>query len=362
MCCPHGYYRLMRESKDPKHVKLGIRLRMVQDAREHGISAAARMYSSSRNTVRKWLRRYERSLASLLDLSRAPHNPRRHLSVGDELRIVAAKKKLPPWGARRLKIDFVLPYSVKTIRKVIKKYGLARRWRRKKRETKRCLREIKRHWEAFQQIDMDMKELCDLPEYWAQVKLLGLPAYQYTARDVSSGALFVSFADELSLTYAELFAERIMSHLQGHGVECGKSTVQTDNGSEFIGSWQAKEPSAFTKTVEGFGAKHRTIPPGAHRFQADIETVHGLMENEFYLERFYGRDDFLEKASAYQLFFNYVRRNSGKENKTPFGLVMEKNSTAPLSLLHLHPVFLEDLLHERLHRPPPGHDVGYLPF
>ncbi|MFZ5501205.1 MAG: helix-turn-helix domain-containing protein, partial [Candidatus Micrarchaeota archaeon] len=331
---------------------------MVQDARRYGISEAARMHSTTRNTVRKWLRRYDGSLASLGDHSKAPHNPVRMLAEEDERRIVAARKKLPPWGARRLKIDFALPYSVKTIRKVIKKHGLARRWRRKKHETKRCLRAIKRGWEAFQQMDMDTKDLCDIPEYWAQAKLFGLPAYQYTARDVSTGALFLGFADELSLTYAELFAERIMSHLSAHGIECGKVTVQTDNGSEFVGSWQAKEPSAFTRTVERHGAVHRTIPPGAHRFQADIETVHALMETEFYLERFYGRDDFLEKAAAYQLFFNYIRKNSGKESKCPFDLLEDKDSTVPLDLLDLPPVFLEDLLHERLH---PGYHVGYLP-
>jgi hypothetical protein len=34
-----------------------------------------------------------------------------------------------------------------------------------------------------------------------------LPKVQYTARDVTSGLIFLGFADEKSLTYATLFEE-----------------------------------------------------------------------------------------------------------------------------------------------------------
>jgi hypothetical protein len=71
-------------------------------------------------------------------------------------------------------------------------------------------------------------------------------------------------------------------------------------------------------------AHHRTIPPGAHRFQADGETVHGLMETEFYLEPFRHRADFLHKAATYQHFFTYIRPNSAKERQSPWHLVQEK--------------------------------------
>ena len=73
------------------------------------------------------------------------------------------------------------------------------------------------------------------------------------------------------------------------------------------------------------------------------------METEFYLERFADRRDFIRKAATYQHFFNYVRPNSGKENKCPFDLIREKDLTAPLDLLYLPPLFLEDLVHASLH-------------
>lgn len=347
--CPYQYYSIMRQSKDPRY----IRFKMVMEARKNGVKPAARLFRTTANTVRKWLRRFDDTLNSLRDESRAPRRSPRKLSAQAEEEIIRARKRLPTWGARRLKRDMNLPYSAKAISRVLKERGLARRWRRKKHQVKRCLREIKRNWALWQQVTADTKHLIDLPEYLIQAKAKGLPLHQYTAREVSTGILFLGFSDELSLTYADLFAERIGSHLKEHGVKMEGVTWQTDNGSEFIGSWQATRDSAFTRTVESFGSAHRTIPPGQHRYQSDVETVHSLMETEFYLERFRNRRKFIEKAATYQNFFNYVRRNSGKEDKSPWELVREKDLTASPSLLYLPPVFLDELFVQRLKLAPP---------
>jgi len=257
-----------------------------------------------------------------------------------------------------------LPYSVKAISRVLKERGLVRRWRRRKHEVKRCLRHIKRNWATWQQITVDTKHLSDLPEYWVQRRTKRLPRYQYTARDVSTGLLFLGFADELALCYADLFAQRIITHLQRCRVDLSRTTWQSDNGSEFIGSWQAKDDSAFTKTIGRVpGQRHRTIPPGQHRFQADVETVHALMETEFYqVETFRDRTDFLAKARSYLLFFNLARRNSGKENKTPWELVRQKKPRADPLLPMLEPVFLDQLQQRLLTPTSGGYDVWALPF
>ncbi len=110
------------------------------------------------------------------------------------------------------------------------------------------------------------------------------------------------------------------------------------------GAWQAKHDSAFTRVVEDCSARHRTIPLGAHRFQADVEIVHSIMENEFYIERFKSRRDFIRKAAVYQNFFNCVRKNSGKENKCPFDLIRERDLNTSAKILHLPPVYLNELL------------------
>jgi hypothetical protein len=168
----------------------------------------------------------------------------------------------------------------------------------------------------------------------------------------------------LSLSYADIFAERIIKHLYSCNIDLSQTTWQSDNGSEFVGSWQAKDDSAFTKTIEQVpGQKHRTIPPGQHRFQADVETVHSIMESEFYeVEPFVDRNDFLQKANAYQLFFNLARKNSGKEYKTPWQLVREKLQDVSPCLPLLEPVYLDELFNKKLHNNySRGYDVWALP-
>jgi len=87
------------------------------------------------------------------------------------------------------------------------------------------------------------------------------------------------------------------------------------------------------------------------------------METEFFeIEDFRDRDDFLAKATAYNLWFNLARKNSGKENQTPWQLVRHKHPTAHPLLPLLTPVFLDELLFHHLHNTSArGYDVWALP-
>jgi transposase-like protein len=64
------YYEAMRAL--PRN-KFDVRLKMVKIAENRGISEAARIFETTRNTVRKWLVRYrEEGLNGLKERSRAP--------------------------------------------------------------------------------------------------------------------------------------------------------------------------------------------------------------------------------------------------------------------------------------------------
>lgn len=329
---------------------------MVRMAKTEGVGPTARAFQTTPKTVRKWLARFDGSLDSLAERSRRPRHSPNKTPEEDEKSILAAKKKLPNWSARRLKTDLGLPYSVKVIRRVCKEHGFTRKYRRKKHETKRCLREVKKHWRLFQQIDIDTKDLSDIPEYWYPMAHGGLPRYQYTARDVTTGLLFLGYSNELGLAYATFFAQNIIAHLRACGLDLSQTTWQSDNGSEFIGSWQAKEPSAFTRAVEAVrGQVHRTIPPGQHRYQADVETVHSLMETEFYeVQSFTNRADFISQAQSYAYYFNVARTNSGKEGKTPWQLIQNKTDSPPPEMLLFDVLFLDEEYHRTLHNHSPG--------
>jgi hypothetical protein len=358
--CPITYYQLMREIKDKKQQ----RYRMVIYAREHGIKPCARVYGTIPKTVRKWVRRFDSGgYQSLDDISRRPHNSPNALPPEEINHIVKLKKKYKRLGAEQVKVLEKLPRSGKTIRKTWHNNGVSSRKRRKKHVTKQNLREVKKRFKLFEQSCEDTKDLCDIPEYWPQMMRKELPKWQYTFREVSCGIEFLGFADERSLTHATLFAEYINEHLKKFNLLNKGDKRQTDNGVEYTGSWSAKNPSAYTLTIEKDELVHSTIPPGAHRWQSDVETVHNLIEIEFYeLESFKDRNDFMQKALTYQVFFNFQRPNSYKENKTPWQLVKEKRPDLPPEALLLLPVDLDALLNKKVVIGPlRGYDVYSAP-
>jgi transposase len=325
---------------------------MVQYALTHGIKPAARMFNTSPPLVRTWLTRFkEQGYAGLSDRSRKPHRSPRATAHDIKTHIVALRKKYRRLGAEQVKTLENLPQAPKTIRKFWREAGVQRGRRRKKYLVKQNLREIKKQFYLFQQSCEDTKDLVDIPEYWPQMKRFNLPKVQYTRREVSCGILFTGFANERSLIHATLFAAYINHQLTKYNaIPAYPFYCQTDNGSEFCGSWNAKLPSAYTQTVESLPHQfHTTIFPGAHRMQADVETVHGLMETEFYeLETFSNRQDFINKASTYQLFFNLQRPNTYKEHKTPWQLAKEKNPDLDKRLLMTPAVDLDLLLNNYL--------------
>jgi transposase len=322
---------------------------MVQYALSHGVKPTARLFGTSPPVVRKWLTRFkEQGYAGLSDLSRRPHHSPRATPQDIKDHIVGLQKKYRRLGARQVKTLENLTQAPKTIRKFWREAGVSNRRRRKKYITKQNLREVKKKFYLFQQSCEDTKDLTDIPEYWPQMKRLNLPTVQYTRREISCGILFTGFANELSLIHATLFAAYINHQMAKYKAlpKDDSARCQTDNGSEFCGSWNAKEPSAYTRTVESLpGQIHTTIFPGAHRMQADVETVHGLMETEFYeIEAFADRADFISKANTYQLFFNLERPNTYKEHKTPWQLAQEKKPDLDKRLLMTAAVDLDALL------------------
>jgi Integrase core domain. len=323
---------------------------MVRFASEYGIKPAVRAFKANRKTVKKWLSRWEPgSLRGLEDQSRAPKSAKCKIPEDQRKKAIKLKKKLKSFGAARIKRDYGLSISEKAIRKIWKEEGLLKK-KRRKHKTKQDLRELKAKWPLFSQTDLDTKELDDIPEYWLQMKRGHLPLYQYTAREVVSGLQFVAYAQECNLSNATLFAEILIAHLLACGVKLSGCHIQTDNGSEFVGSWSAKEPSLFTKTIEKVrGFTHQTIPPAAHTFQADVETVHRIIEDEFYeVESFPSRKAFLSKASSYILWFNTARKNSYKGHRTPWQIIHHRDPTIKPEITLLPAIDLDYIMKIKL--------------
>ncbi len=345
--CPYQYYHIMKNCKDKKH----LRYQMVIYAEKYGIKPAARFFHAHPDTVRKWVYRFkEERFFGLGDLSRRPHHSPFRTPEDTRNLLVELKAKYKRIGAEQIKVLENVSLSPKTMRKVWREKGVSSRQRRKKHVTKNNLRHIKKEFNLFQHTCEDTKHLNDIPEYWTPMMRLGLPRVQYTFREVSSGIMYLGYADELSLTYATLFSDYIQYNLRRLGIDLSNTTRQTDNGSEYIGSWNAKEPSSFTLSVESIhGQRHTTIPPAHHRWQADVETVHDIIEREFFeIETFSDNDDFFNKIFSYQLFFNLIRPNTYKEDKSPWQLAQEKIPDIRKEVLMIPPVDLRWLLRKKM--------------
>ena len=333
--------------------------KVVTHARAHGIKATAREFGCSRNTVRKWWRRaVPGKPSSLAEKSRAPKHCPHKTSAGLEGQIVRLRKRTG-FGAERLVHEFDLNVSHNAVARIIRQHGLTRP-RKKKPAVKKQLRTVKRAWKLFGQLSADTKFLQDIPCYWIQMVRLGLPRFQYTAREIVSGACFTGYADELSKSYAVFLAEQLSAHLALHGVDLTQLVWQTDNGCEFQ---ESKEARGLPSTVRALGSDHRFIPPKRYTWQSDVETVHRLVEDEFFdREQFRSRADFFAKVATYWSYFNLIRPNRAKEWKSPLQLLRAKAPALAGALIQWKPFNLSLRHHAYLPNPyHRGHDLPRYP-
>jgi len=338
------YYWIIRRMSN----KFDYRLKMVELAMKSGVSEAARVFGATRKTVRKWRDRYKaEGLRGLRDKSKAPHNIPHKMSVEEEAMIEDIRKRhKSKWGAIRLKQRYRISRSHTAIHRVIRQKDLIKK--KKKRWVKRKdLRELKAKYEAFEKNQIDTKDLIDIYHYWPFMRGLRLPRYEYTCRELSTGASFFAYANENNSTYASLFADYVAQHLISYGIDTATIQFQTDNGSEYIGNVRKKinRLSAFEKTLKRHKIYHGRIPPGCSHLQGDVETFHRIVEDELYdIENYSNEAEFLGKAYAYQLYFNYIRENRWRDNKSPLQLLRERAPHLDEGMLNLPPIRLEILL------------------
>jgi len=339
---PLSYFEQIIRMPD-KADKFDLRLRMVRHALVYGVKPTARVFQTTPKTVRKWLKRYQQErLAGLNELPRIPLHCPHKISAQLERRIVRLRKRYPFMGPKRLKYMHNLPCSHEAIRRVLHDYGLIKK-RRKKHKRKKDLSRIKKKWPLFKQITVDTKDLKDIPHYWPQMKALGLPKYQFTAREIRSGLMFLGFANEKTAVNGCLFAQVLCEHLRRCGVDMTRLSFQTDNGSEFIGCYrQDRSRDGFERVVAGFGSTHKRIPVKAWSYNSDVETVHGTIEREFYdIENFESIADFHRRVASYQAWYNLVRLNSNKDCMSPWQIIKRLCPKMDEALARLPPVMLD---------------------
>lgn len=297
-----------------------------------------------------------------MDRSRAPHHIPHKTPKELEQRVIELKKRYFTFSAGRLKelsegfIEFDLPLSCGAMYRIwracpAREHKLIRKKKKYKRQ--RDLREVKRGYKVKELLQIDTKRLDDIVELYPAYWRYKLPRYKFTARDIRTGGTWIAYACEGSLTNAIIFLNLLGGHLKSYGVNLKEVHIQTDNGGEFIGSWQKKEPSEFVRLVEKDWGGHFPIPPGAktyllmHTHNSDVEAFHRRVEEEFYrIEPINSYLEFFGKAKTYLQWFNYQRNNSYKGG-SPLKLLKEsKDHNYPQEIFNLSPVLLDNYINK----------------
>jgi len=325
---PLGYSDFLKDSKEP----LEIRKAMVARYKElKSITAVALEFNTTRKTVHKWVTRFQGHISSLKNHSTAPKEP--HLQIKDETRelIIRFRIERPSLGYCYL-VSYLNQHhcteipSAATVYAIWKKNKLLKKHYKKSEKKKDC-RAIKQKYLAFEKIQIDVKELTDIPNYLEQslalkqkkdlLRKYGLPMYQYTARDLKTGALFVSLAHEHTRHNSSIFVDMLLTHLKRFDVV--PRIIQTDNGTEFVNTRDALADTLFKQVVRRNGiTRHKTIPPGAKTWQSEVETSHWMIEKEFYdYVQAPNIGNLMKKFRAYQWGFNTLRKNGYRGNITP---------------------------------------------
>ena len=331
-------YKDMYDSIDNEKILMDKRLELVRYANDNGVKVAARFYKCSKNTIKKWCRRYAiYGYAGLKDKSRRPiHSPKR-IPDDDIIKIKEtcdyAKEKGKYITVNNVrKRTGINDYSDVTMNRYINE-ACGKRKNLKHTQPKGGDVSWKQHLKPFQLWQVDIKYLTDinnLKPYFKKDSDRSLAKYQITARDVATGFPIVAYCNEKSATYTKMFLENILYEFlkQFDGIDLKSITIQTDNGKEFTNKYtktNGKSPKEtnFTLYVYCKFKKHKTNPPGSPTYDSDVESFHWSIERDCL-----AWDDIVDNESLIKYTTEYITNYINTEIKTRGYSPLDKIKTA----------------------------------
>ena len=322
-------YQEMYMNIDNEKLLITKRLEMVRFANTEGIKKAARFYSCSKNTIKKWCRRYAvYGKNGLLDKSRKPKNSPKRIKQEDidtitEISKTAKEKKKHITVKNVRKKAKIYDYSDSTINRYINK-AIGKKKNRKHDSSTGGDTSWKNKLKPFELIQVDIKYLTDidnLKQYFASSKnnYIGIKCkYQITARDVCTGTAIVAYCDEKTVTYTKIFLESILYPFlkQFQYLNLKEIAIQTDNGFEFTNKrirskGIAPVKSSFTIFVEDKFRKHRINIPGHPTSDSEVESFHWSIERDCL-----AWDDIVDDESLIKYTTEYMKNYLNSKIKT----------------------------------------------
>ena len=332
--------------------KLGARQLLIQTWQDTGsIRGTARLWHTSPQVVRKWVRRFlAEGEEGLRGRSRRPHHSPRRTPPEMEQRIVEARKK-SGYGPKRLANYLArqgCAVSRHTIRHVLRRHGLVRPYRR--RHTL-----YPAHWAydtevPFTLFQTDAKYIHDKQALGSQLchhlARNHLPRFQWTACEARTRLRFQAYSHRLNQDNGIAFMILVLLWLRAFGI-IGPVQFQTDWGNEFGGT----NPDSILRIQERFLAPLDgilcRIPLGHKEYNGRVERSHRTDDEEFYrpyLLSLPDQDRFLAMAARWQFFYNALRDHQGigMDDMSPLHKLKDLGYNGPDQIATFPIVLLDD--------------------
>ncbi len=251
------------------------------------------MYGVSDRTLRRWRAAYENGgFTALRPKKTGPKKVDHAISEQLEHGIIRLKGQYPSWGAKRIKHQFDLPVSWRTVHRVLKKHGLLIRIRAKPQP---CRRFQRKHVDSMWQGD----------------------TFQFRIHDV--GKVYVTgFTDDCSRfrvrskAYLRKGAGEAINALRWalrNGRKPGQ--IYLDNGKQFVAK-------GFRAEAEKHGIRLVFGRPYNPRGRGKIEAYHKALHRELIsLKTFTSLSHFRRELWAFDRRYNSWRRQEALGWQTP---------------------------------------------
>ncbi|NLV86788.1 MAG: transposase [Clostridiales bacterium] len=261
----------------------------------HRLAETAIRFKTSEKTVKKWWKRWDGTVASLVNQSRRPKNSPRQTSekMLKHMRRVLKKHR---WQ------DLLLSYQEMVERWEYKgSYGgfkvIARKLRGlKKPKKKKARKKVKPYRRAEypgQKVQLDVKFVP------GKCVVNGQKYYQFTAVDECTRWAFREIYDEHSTFSATDFLLKFIT-----SAPFPIHKIQTDNGTEFTNALlvvKSKHKSLFETALEEMGIQYQRIRIATPRHNGKVERQHRTDSQRFYSRlRMFSLEDGRRQLADYQ--------------------------------------------------------------
>lgn len=296
-----------------KHQVLAYRRRVLDDARNSGVTEAARRYGIHRDTIYEWRK----------DITPKKPGPKTRVfwQTGQDIEELILQVRLATdYGPKRLKdelSDLGVTVGEKAIRGVIEQADLVKHQRKPRKKS---------HQPFY----------APYPGYRVQVDTKAVPddidkrksnKHQFTAIDIVSKVRYLAVYDSLSNGNSLAFIKDALQFFEDVGitVEC----IQTDNHSTFTNllvggnkksDHELRRVHPVTLYLIGRGIEHKLSRPGTPTHNGFVERSHRTDEEEFYRVNQVVQLDLASlraKMASWQDEYNLIRRHSACNNLPP---------------------------------------------